>query len=102
MMVQNLSEETSVNMPARSSQQAGLLHQSTSGLQDASGAMNLQSVSPVQPVISSTPKARLQCHACNLLLEYDAGAQYVQVCFKKKLTATHVCLFFFFLLVFWM
>eukprot|EP01054_Gregarina_sp_Poly1_P006820 Gregarina_sp_Poly_1__6819@NODE_3691_length_926_cov_340_238650_g2349_i1_p1_GENE_NODE_3691_length_926_cov_340_238650_g2349_i1NODE_3691_length_926_cov_340_238650_g2349_i1_p1_ORF_typecomplete_len238_score18_38zfLSD1/PF06943_12/8_7e06zfLSD1/PF06943_12/1_6e02zfLSD1/PF06943_12/0_21zinc_ribbon_12/PF11331_8/0_67zinc_ribbon_12/PF11331_8/6_6zinc_ribbon_12/PF11331_8/7_5Mulike_Com/PF10122_9/0_23Mulike_Com/PF10122_9/58zinc_ribbon_6/PF14599_6/10zinc_ribbon_6/PF14599_6/0_26DUF1922/PF09082_10/1_4DUF1922/PF09082_ len=27
------------------------------------------------------PKARLQCHACAKLLEYDAGAQYVQ-CFS--------------------
>lgn len=27
----------------------------------------------------SNPKARLQCHACSKLLEYDAGAQYVQV-----------------------
>jgi LSD1 subclass zinc finger protein len=31
-------------------------------------------------IVQSGGKARLQCHACNRLLEYDAGAQYVQVC----------------------
>lgn len=31
------------------------------------------------PAGPSAGKARLQCHACNRLLEYDAGAQYVQV-----------------------
>lgn len=42
----------------------------------------------IQPQLPQAPpsgpgagKARLQCHACNRLLEYDAGAQYVQ-CFS--------------------
>jgi len=33
------------------------------------------------PVLQASSKARLQCHACTRLLEYDAGAQYVQ-CFS--------------------
>eukprot|EP01068_Selenidium_serpulae_P004423 Selendium_serpulae@DN3561_c0_g1_i1.p1 len=34
-----------------------------------------------QPVGAPAAKARLQCHYCGRLLEYDAGAQYVQ-CFS--------------------
>lgn len=34
-----------------------------------------------QPGCNIPNKARIQCHACGKLLEYDAGAQYVQ-CFS--------------------
>ncbi|XP_055387928.1 uncharacterized protein LOC129616337 [Condylostylus longicornis] len=45
-----------------------------------------QQTTPSAPQAAPPPgpgvgKARLQCHACNRLLEYDAGAQYVQ-CFS--------------------
>lgn len=44
------------------------------------GNVNSMQQSPqMAPQSPTTVKARLQCYACNRLLEYDAGAQYVQV-----------------------
>lgn len=43
---------------------------------------SLAGVETLQPVaVQGSSKARLQCHHCSRLLEYDAGAQYVQ-CFS--------------------
>lgn len=54
-----------------------------SQLKQVSNNGNAQPHTPAQQqqsaVAPSAGKARLQCHACNRLLEYDAGAQYVQV-----------------------
>lgn len=52
----------------------------------------------IQPQLPQAPpsgpgagKARLQCHACNRLLEYDAGAQYVQVRDENKRNLCKYC-----------
>eukprot|EP01057_Protomagalhaensia_wolfi_P002344 Protomagalhaensia_wolfi_Nauph_80__2343@NODE_2539_length_1060_cov_1885_098923_g1744_i3_p1_GENE_NODE_2539_length_1060_cov_1885_098923_g1744_i3NODE_2539_length_1060_cov_1885_098923_g1744_i3_p1_ORF_typecomplete_len218_score12_76zfLSD1/PF06943_12/1_2e03zfLSD1/PF06943_12/1_8e06zfLSD1/PF06943_12/1_4e02zfLSD1/PF06943_12/0_19zinc_ribbon_12/PF11331_8/0_89zinc_ribbon_12/PF11331_8/7_5zinc_ribbon_12/PF11331_8/6_7zinc_ribbon_6/PF14599_6/1_6zinc_ribbon_6/PF14599_6/0_25PriA_CRR/PF18319_1/0_045Mulike_Com/PF10122 len=93
----NMMQQHSPGAPSAPPQQQGIMPPPEQAANIMMGQNNMYSFvaphlqghfMPQQPMPNAatahqgiTPKARLQCHACGKLLEYDAGAQYVQ-CFS--------------------